>query len=175
MTGLKRILVTMVSLSLMSILQTLVLPRIGFLIALPNLLLIIVMASGFLFGKAYGLFVGVLTGLLIDVIGTGTPGFHALILMWIGYADGFLSEKMESEIIPVLYLILLANEVLYHLYQFVFGFLIGAKFPFLPYLKETVIPETLLTLVVFLPIYGLLLFISKRWDLKINKGEVKVV
>ncbi|MBR6322292.1 MAG: rod shape-determining protein MreD [Lachnospiraceae bacterium] len=175
MTRLKRLLVIMISVIVMSGLQMMVLPRVEFLTALPNLLLIVVMASGFLFGKAYGLFVGALTGLLIDVVGTGTPGFHTLILMWIGYGDGFLSEKMESEIIPVLYLILLVNEVIYHVYIFVFGFFVGTRFRLLPYLKETVIPEVLLTLLVFLPIYGLLLFVSKRWDLKINKGEVKVV
>ena len=175
MTGIKRLLVILIAGTLCFILQMMVLPRIDFLQALPNLLLIIVMAAGFLFGKAYGLFVGALSGLLIDTLSTGVPGFHTLILMWIGFGGGFLSEKMESEIIPVLYLIILANEILYHAYIFAFGFLTGVRFSFLPYLTETVIPEILLTLLVFLPIYGLLLFVSKKWDLKINKGEVKVV
>ena len=111
MTGLKRLLVILISGSLCFLLQLLVLPRVDFLIALPNLILILVMSTGFLFGKAYGLFVGFVSGLILDVIGTGTPGFQALILMLLGYADGFLSEKMESEIIPVLFLILLANEL----------------------------------------------------------------
>ncbi len=175
MTGLKRLLVILISVSVMAFLQMIILPNVEFLIALPNLLLVIVMASGFLYGKAYGLFVGAFTGLLIDVLGTGTPGFNTLILMWIGFGDGFLSEKMESEIIPVLYLILFVNEILYHLYLFGLGFLVGNRFSLLPYLTDVLIPEILLTLLVFLPIYGLLLFVSKRWDLKINKGEVRVV
>ena len=175
MTGVKRVLVTVISIAVMSVLQMIVLPHVDFLIALPNLLLIIVMASGFLFGKSYGLFVGALTGMLLDAVGTGTPGFHTLILMWIGFGDGVLSEKMESEIIPVLFIILLVNELVYHLYQFVFGFLVGNHFSLLPYLQEVLIPEVLLTLLVFLPVYGILLFVSKRWDLRINKGEVKVV
>lgn len=175
MTGIKRLLVILIAGTLCFILQMMVLPMVRILIALPNLFLILVMSSGFLFGKAYGLFVGFLTGLLIDVVGTGTPGFHALILMLIGYGDGLLSEKMESEIIPVLFLILSVNELLYHLYLFIFGFLVGSRFSWLPYIKEVFIPEILLTLLVFLPLYGLMLFVSKRWDLKINKGEVKVV
>ena len=175
MTGLKRFLITLISIGISVILQMMLLPRMEFLIAVPNFLLITVMASGFLFGKAYGLFVGAFAGLILDAVGTGTPGFHTLILMWIGYADGILSEKMESEIIPVLYLILLVNELIYHAYLFVFGFLIGSRFQFFPYLIDVLIPEVLLSLLVFLPVYGLLLFVSKRWDLKINKGEVKVV
>ena len=175
MTRLKRFLVILITLSLMFILQMMVLPRVELLIAVPNLLLIVVMSSGFLFGKAYGLFVGALAGLLIDVIGTGTPGFYALLLMWIGYGDGFLSEKMESEIIPVLFVILLGNELIYHSYVFGLSFLVGTRFSFLPYVMEALVPELLLTVLVFLPVYGILLFVSKRWDLKINKGEVKVV
>lgn len=175
MTGLKRLLVILIAGSICFLLQMMVLPRVDFLIALPNFLLILVMSSGFLFGKAYGLFVGFLCGLLTDVLGTGTPGFHALIMMLLGYADGLLSEKMESEIIPVLFLILLANELLYHVYLFVFSFLVGSRFSLFPYLTEVLVPEVLLTLLVFLPMYGLLLFVSKRWELKINKGEVKVV
>ena len=175
MTGLKRLLVILISGSLCFLLQLLVLPRVDFLIALPNLILILGMSTGFLFGKAYGLFVGFVSGLILDVIGTGTPGFQALILMRLGYADGFLSEKMESEIIPVLFLILLANELVFHVYLYVFSFLVGGRFSLFPYLTEVFVPEILLTLLVFLPIYGLLLFVSKRWELRINKGEVKVV
>ncbi len=175
MTGIKRLLVILIAGSVCFVLQMMVLPGVEILIALPNLMLILVMSSGFLFGKAYGLFVGFLTGLLIDVVGTGTPGFNALMLMLLGYGDGVLSEKMESEIIPVLFLILSVNELLYHVYLFVFGFLVGSRFSLLPYLREVFAPEILLTLIVFLPLYGLLLFVSKRWELKINKGEVKVV
>ena len=174
MTGLKRFFVMMLSLAVCFVLQTAVLVRIPYLPALPNLLLIAVMSVGFLFGKAFGLGTGVLAGLLLDIFGTGIPGFYTLVLAWLGYFDGFFSEKMESELIPVLYLMLTANELVFHLYQFVFAFLIRRRFELLPYIRSVFLPEFFLTLVCFILIYGVLIFVSKRWDLKVHKGEVKI-
>ena len=75
MIRLKRFLVTALSLTFCYITQMVVLPRIPYLIAVPNLLLIEVLSVGFLFGKAYGLAVGVVCGFLMDILGTGTWGF----------------------------------------------------------------------------------------------------
>ena len=69
----------------------------------------------------------------------------------------------------------LVNMIAFHLYVFVFAFLIGKHFSFLPYLKTVFLPEFILTVLGFLLIYGILLFFSKRWDLKVNKGDVKIV
>ena len=42
-------------------------------------------------------------------------------------------------------------------------------------MTEAALPELLLTMVAFLAIYGILLFFSKRWELKVNKGDVRIV
>ena len=92
MIRLKRFLVTALSLTFCYIMQMVVLPRIPYLIAVPNLLLIEVLSVGFLFGKAYGLAVGVVCGFLMDILGTGTWGFYTLIFAWLGYGNGVLSD-----------------------------------------------------------------------------------
>lgn len=175
MTGIKRFLVIFVSLVLSWLLQMVVLPGIPNLIAVPNLFLAETMSIGFIFGKSAGLAAGVASGLCLDILGSGVPGFYTLILALLGYGDGYLSEKVESELIFLLILLLIVNELLFHLYVFVFAFLIGRHFSFLPYLRESFLPELLLTSVGFIILYGILIFLSKRWDLKVNKGEVKVV
>ncbi len=175
MVRLKRFFVILISMVFCFVLQLLILPGIPYLKAVPNLLLIEVMSVGFLYGKAVGLAAGTAAGLLLDLLGIGIPGFYTLILAVLGYADGMLSEKLESELILILYFLFLLNELFYHAYVFVFSFLLRKSFVLPVYLKEVVIPETLLSLVCFLLIYGFLIFISKRWDLKVNKGEVKVV
>lgn len=172
---LKRFLVVLVTIVVSFVLQMVLLPMIDHLIAIPNLLLASVVSFGFLYGRTVGLFSGFVCGLLIDIVGNGTPGFFALIFALLGYGDGFLSEKMESEIILVLFVLLVLNEVLYHTYVLVFAFLIGKHFTFGPYLTEAALPELLLTMVAFLAIYGILLFFSKRWELKVNKGDVRIV
>lgn len=175
MVRVKRFFVILISLAVCYLLQMIVFPSVPFLIAVPNMMLIEVVSAGFLYGKAVGLAVGAVSGLLLDILGSGIPGFYTLILSWLGYADGFLSEKMESELIFVLFLLMIVNEVLYHTYVFALAFMIHRSFSFGPYLKEVFFPEVLLTLVCFLVVYGFLIFISKRWDLKVNKGEVRVV
>lgn len=175
MSGLKRFLVIFISITLSFLLQNIALPRVPNLIAVPNLMLITVLSTGFLFGKAYGLLTGVICGMLLDIIGSGIPGFYTLIFSLLGYGDGVLSEHMDSELIPVLYVLLLLNELLYHVYVFVFAFLVRRSYALWPYIKQVLIPEVLLTMVCFLLVYGLLIYIARKWDLKVNKGEVKVV
>lgn len=175
MNGLKRFLVILVSVAAAFLFQNILLPRVPNLTAVPNLLLITVLSAGFLFGKSRGLAAGVACGLLLDILGNGIPGFYTLILSLLGYGDGFLSEHMESELIPVLYVLLLVNELLYHAYVFIFAFLIRRSFALWPYITGVFIPELLLTMVCFLLVYGLLIFAARKWDLKVNKGEVKVV
>ena len=175
MNTLKRLLIMALTIPVCVVLQMLVLPLIPHLIAVPNLILIEVMTFGFLFGKTLGLVAGVVSGLVLDLIGIGHPGFYTLIFSLLGYADGFLSEKMESDLIPILYGILIANEVLYHLYVFVLAFLIRKHFSFVSYLTGVFLPELFLTMIAFLLVYGVLIFLARRFDLKVNKGEVRIV
>ena len=175
MNGLKRFLVILVTIPVCFVLQMIALPRIPYLIQVPNLLLAAVLTFGFLYGKAYGLGSGVAAGLLIDVLGVGMPGFYTLIFALLGFGDGYLSEKIDSELIPILYLLLFVNELLYHVYQLVFQFLLRKSWKLGPYLTEVFLPEIFLTMIAFILLYGILIFLSKRWDLKVNKGAVKIV
>lgn len=175
MIRMKRFLVVAVTIPVCYILQMVALPAIPNLIAVPNLLLSEVLTFGFLYGKSYGLACGVVSGLLLDILGTGTIGFYTLILAALGYGDGLLSEKIESEVIPILFGLLTINELLFHLFVFALAFLIRKSFSFGSYALHVFLPELLLTMAGFLLLYGILIFLSKRWDLKVNKGEVKVV
>ena len=171
----KRFFVNFVLIMLCFLLQCLVLPSINYLIAVPNLLLVAVMTAGFLFGKSSGVACGIVCGILLDLFASGVPGFYVLIFSWLGFLDGVFSEKIESELILVLYLFLFGNEILFHAYQYFFAFLLDKHFVFRTYVTEVFIPEILLTMVFFLAFYGITYFVSKKWDLKVNKGEVRVV
>ena len=72
-------------------------------------------------------------------------------------------------------LILLGNEILFHLYVFVLAFLIRKHFSFGSYVTDVFLPELFLTMIAFLLVYGVLIFLARRFDLKVNKGEVKIV
>ena len=175
MAGLKRFLILLILLLLSFFLQVVILPRIPGLTAVPNLMLISVICAGFLYGKGTGLGMGIFAGLLLDTLGTGIPGFYTLILSVLGYVNGMLSEKIESELILILFALFALNEAVFHAYVYLLAFLIRKHFTFTAYLNTVVLPELMLSLIAFLIIYGILIYLSKRWDLRVNKGEIRVV
>jgi len=170
MTKLMRAIVLLVAVAASYMLQVVILPGIPYLVTVPNLLLITVFSTGFIFGSAPGLLIGLICGLLLDLLSVGVPGFYTLCMVWIGFIDGVLSRKLEAERIPLLFLLFLANEVVYHLYTFLFSFMLRKSFSLFPYLTEVFLPELVLSMVCFLLEYGLLIFISNRWNLKVLKG-----
>jgi len=175
MVGVKRFFVSLSTILLCFFLQFVIFPRIRALIAVPNLMLVAAVSLGFLYGKANGLCCGVVSGLLMDVLGSGIPGFYTLILAVLGYVNGMLSEKIESEMILLLFLFFSVNEMVYHGYVYALSFLIRKSFVLSTYINSVVLPELMLSLICFLVIYGILVFISKRWDLRVNKGEIRIV
>lgn len=157
------------------VLQIIFLPRIPHLLTIPNFFLITTASCGFLYGRTVGLVTGFLSGLILDVLGGGTPGFFILIYSLLGFGNGFLGEKMESEILLMVLLLCITNEILFHTYSFFFSFIIGKSFNLLSYIRKVAIPETLFTLILFFPLYGLLLFISRKAEIKLTKGAIRIV
>ena len=175
MTKLRRFIVLLLLTALAYLFQMVLFPLIPNLLCVPNFMLIVTVTSGLLFGRGTGIIMGVIAGLLSDLFGSGLPGFYILIYAWIGYLNGLLSTKVESEIIPALILFFTGNEILLHLYSFALSFLLRRSYDFGAYFTRVFLPELLLSLVLFLIIYGILVFIIRRFDLKLQKGEVTIV
>jgi len=175
MVRFRRFLIIAISLFISYILEFIFLPQIPGLIKVPNLFLCTVVTIGFLFGKTYGMVTGLAAGYLLDALGTGTMGFYILLFAWMGFLNGLLSEKLESEVLLLILLLFLSNEVVFHLYTYGLSFLISKKFVFSSYFSGVFMPEIVLTFVAFILYYGVIVFLAKRWDLRQNKGEVKIV
>ncbi len=58
----------------------------------PNLMVIITSSFGFMKGKKEGLWVGFFCGLLEDIFYGRLLGMHAVIYMYIGYANGYFNH-----------------------------------------------------------------------------------
>ena len=63
----KRVLVVFGIVLALFLIQTAILPRIPYLVSVPNLMLIATFAFGFLRGRVEGMIVGVLSGLLLAI------------------------------------------------------------------------------------------------------------
>ena len=88
----RRIAVTAVIILAAYLLQCSVFPALEIGGIKPNLMLIITASFGFMRGPREGMFVGIASGLLIDIQSGDMIGFYALIYLVAGYLNGLFEQ-----------------------------------------------------------------------------------
>lgn len=170
-----RVIFVVTGVLLLFALQTAVLARIPYLNIVPNLVLCAVCSFGILRGRRRGLWIGFASGLLVDIFYGGPMiGFFALIYMYIGFLNGLFSRFILKDMVAVPLIFVSGSEVLYHLYVYVFSYLLRRRLGFFDYFKGIMIPEFVLTLVFMLILYGVLESINSRIKNAERKGELTV-
>ncbi|MEW6622596.1 MAG: rod shape-determining protein MreD [Bacillota bacterium] len=95
----------------------------------PDLLLIIVVLYGLLYGKSAGI-LGLLYGLAEDLITGRFIGFNAFTKGLMGYFIGLLEPKLFKDHILVPIVVLLIGTLFYGIISFAVGLLVGYFVPF---------------------------------------------
>jgi rod shape-determining protein MreD len=93
------------------ILQTTTFQTLAFANIVPNLMIIIVSAFGFMRGKKEGMFVGLFTGVLIDIFCGSYIGVYALLYMCIGYVNGYFKKRFYPEDVKLPLLLIAGSDV----------------------------------------------------------------
>lgn len=127
----------------------------------PNLLIILTSCFGFMRGKNDGMFVGFLSGLVIDILFGGLIGFYALIYMVIGYLNGFFASIFYPEDIKLPVALITSSELVYCFLVYMFRFLIQGKIRFGYYFVHIILPEIVYTIFVTIIIYKIILKINE--------------
>ena len=127
----------------------------------PNLLIILTSCFGFMRGKKDGMFVGFLSGIIIDVLFGNLIGFYALIYMIIGYLNGFFASICYPEDIKLPVALITSSELVYCFLVYVFRFLIQGKIRFGYYFLHIILPEIVYTIFVTIIIYKIILNINE--------------
>ena len=169
----KRVLIVFCIILALFLVQTAMLPRIPYLVAVPNLMLIATLSFGFLRGRMEGMIVGLISGLLMDVFHGGVIGFYTLIFIYIGYMNGILARYLVSDVILLPMGLCLINEIFYSGYVYVFGFLIRNRLDFGSYFHSIIMPEFLLTVLATVVVYGVILLINRWLERDEKKGATK--
>ena len=128
----------------------------------PNLLLILTASFGFMEGKREGMYVGVLSGFLLDICFGQYIGFYILFYTLVGYANGFFQKLYYDENIKLPLLLIGSNELAYGILIYVFQFMLQSDFHFLYYLGHLIIPEMLYTVILTLIVYQIILRINRK-------------
>ena len=137
----------------------------------PNLLLILTSAYGFMKGKKEGMAVGFFCGLLEDIFFGRLLGMHALIYMYIGYANGYFNQIFYGEDIKLPMALISASELAYGLGTYLIMFLMRSRFDFFYYLKRIILPELLYTIIVTLFVYRIIYMIDQKLEKKKDLKE----
>ena len=130
----------------------------------PNLLIILTSAYGFMKGKKEGMAVGFFCGLLEDIFFGRLLGMHALIYMYIGYANGYFNQIFYGEDIKLPMALISASELAYGLGTYLIMFLMRSRFDFFYYLKRIILPELLYTIIVTLFVYRIIYMIDQKLE-----------
>ena len=137
----------------------------------PNLLIILTSAYGFMKGKKEGMAVGFFCGLLEDIFFGRLLGMHALIYMYIGYANGYFNQIFYGEDIKLPMALISASELAYGLGTSLIMFLMRSRFDFFYYLKRIILPELLYTIIVTLFVYRIIYMIDQKLEKKKDLKE----
>lgn len=155
------------------ILQSTVFRSLAFAGIVPNLMIILTSAFGFMRGENEGLIIGFFCGLLTDIFYGDILGFYALILMYIGYLNGKFNRIFYPEDIKLPIGLIIVSDLSYGMVCYILMFLLKGKFHFLFYLKNIILPEVVYTIVVTCILYPVVLFINEkleRWERKRRRG-----
>lgn len=145
-------------------LQTTVFYRINFGGIVPNLLIIVTASYGFMFGKKYGMVVGFICGLLMDIFYGSALGFYALIYLYIGFGNGAFKRIFYQDDLKLPLALITSSDVIYCLVTYILQFLLRGRFDFLFYAKNIILPELIYTILVSIFLYPCILFLNNALE-----------
>ncbi len=157
------------------VLQCSVFGALSFAGIVPNLMIILTSAFGFMRGEKEGLIIGFFCGLLSDVFYGDILGFYALILMYIGFLNGKFSRIFYPEDIKLPIALITVSDLSYGIICYIMQFLLRGRLDFPYYLGRIILPETIYTIIVTLFLYPLILKTNERLEAREKRRAQKFV
>ncbi|MBS6395534.1 MAG: rod shape-determining protein MreD [Clostridiales bacterium] len=130
----------------------------------PNLMIIVTSSFGFMRGKKEGLWVGFFCGLLEDIFYGRLLGMHAMMYMYIGYANGYFNHIFYGEDIKLPISLISLSELVYGLGTYAIMFVMRSRFAFPYYMARIILPELVYTIIMTLVFYRLIYNINRRLE-----------
>lgn len=119
----------------------------------PNLLIILPVIFGFLYGRNDGMFTGFFSGMMFDLQSSVLFGFSALVFTYIGYAAGMFNKDFNKNSYAIPITVLLIGDFVYGFASYIGIFLLHNKLDVMFYLKRFIVPEMLYTLLIMIVLY----------------------
>ena len=111
----------------------------------PNILIVITAASGFMFGRRYGMLAGGISGLLMDLMYSDIIGISILIYVFIGYVDGIIKQFYFKDDLSIPLTLIGISDLTYGILFYIMSFMLRGRLGLLTYLKKVKKPAINLT------------------------------
>lgn len=160
----KRILVIILLVMSCFLLQTTFFQALSFGGIVPNLLIVLTSAFGFMRGEKEGLIIGFLCGLLCDICYGDIVGIQALIMMYIGFLNGKFSGIFYPEDIKLPMALIIISNLSCGVINYIFMFLLRGRLNFSFYFQNIILPEVVYTTVITLILYPIILKINMQLE-----------
>lgn len=131
-------------------------------LTVPNLVLILTCSMGFMRGKKSGMWVGVVSGLILDLFYGRIFGLTALILLYIGYFNGFLFKVFFDEDIRVPLVAVGISDIVYGLSCYLVRAAKGTSLTLGSSMIHTILPESVCTVLFTIPLYLLYHWLNRK-------------
>lgn len=138
------------------VLQTTFFQAIALADVVPNLLIIITVAYGYMNGEKEGMLVGLCCGLLYDIFFGSVLGLFALFYMVIGYLNGLLNKLYYTDDMMIPLILIGASDFFYNFLYYICEFLLRGRLDFFFYVRRIILPEVVYTLLVSILLYRFL-------------------
>ena len=148
--------------------QTAIFSKIPLAGVTPNLMIMITSFYGFMIGRRSGAIVGFFCGFIMDLFSGSYFGAFALILMFLGYANGLFRRLFFGDDLKLPILFVGITDLLYCGMIYLVRFVPRGKNDVTWYFMNLMMPEMLYTLLVSVCVYFLVIRIF-RWCEKDEK------
>jgi len=127
----------------------------------PNTALLIVVSYAMLRGDVEGALLGFLAGILIDIMFGSVIGFYALLYALIGFLSGkpFKDFVRENYLLPIA--LTIAAALALEIVTFIILFAFRGNADFTHNLRTRIVPATIYTAMLSVPIYILIYRVNK--------------
>ncbi len=157
------------------VMQCSVFDALSFAGIIPNLMIVLTSAFGFMRGEKEGLVIGFFSGFLIDIFCNSFLGFYALLLMYIGFLNGKFSRIFYPEDIKLPIALIITSDLSYGIVCYVLLFMLRGRFQFSYYFLHIILPEALYTIVATMFLYPLLLKVNEKLEAREKRRAQKFV
>ena len=106
--------------------------------------------------------VGFSCGLLLDFFSGSVLGLYALLYLYLGYLSGFFKKIFFGDDLKLPLILIGSSDIIYGIIVYIVLFLFRKQYNIGFYLTSVILPETVYTVLVSIPIYYLILEIN-RW------------